>query len=335
MARRFVLLYACRMRRLVPFLLLLLFLRPAFAADAGDFGAWLRGMRHDAMAQGITVATLDRAFAGVSPIPRIIELDHSQPETTLTFAQYIERVVPPARREAAHQHYLENKPLLDKIGRRYGVQPRYIVALWGIETNFGQRIGTYPVISALATLAYDGRRAAFFRRELINALRIIQDDKIDPAIMVGSWAGAMGQSQFMPSSFLAFAVSYSGKAAPDIWNRKDDVFASIANYLSRSGWHGDQPWGEAVTPPATLDSSLIGPGQKKTVAEWAALGVHRADGSALPAAAPAAQLRASLIQPGGSDGPSFLVYDNFSVIMRWNNSSYFAVAVGTLADNVD
>ncbi len=210
MARRFVLLYACRMRRLVPFLLLLLFLRPAFAADAGDFGAWLRGMRHDAMAQGITVATLDRAFAGVSPIPRIIELDHSQPETTLTFAQYIERVVPPARREAAHQHYLENKPLLDEIGRRYGVQPRYIVALWGIETNFGQRIGTYPVISALATLAYDGRRAAFFRRELINALRIIQDDKIDPETMVGSWAGAMGQSQFMPSSFLAFAVSYSG-----------------------------------------------------------------------------------------------------------------------------
>ncbi len=205
------------------------------------------------MAQGISAVTLDRAFAGVRPIPRIIELDHSQPETTLTFAQYIERVVPPARREAAHQRYVENKALLDEIGRRYGVQPRYIVALWGIETDFGRTIGTYPVVAALATLAYDGRRAAFFRRELIDALRIIQDDKIEPAAMIGSWAGAMGQSQFMPSSFLAFAVSYRGKAAPDIWTRKDDVFASIANYLSRSGWHGDQAWGEEVTAPAKLE----------------------------------------------------------------------------------
>jgi peptidoglycan lytic transglycosylase B len=324
------------MHRLVLLLVfLLLLLRPAFAADSGDFETWLRGMRHDAMAQGIKAATLDRAFAGVRPIPRIIELDHSQPETTLTFTQYIERVVPPARREAAHRHYLENKPLLDEIGRRYGVQPRYIVALWGIETDFGRTIGTYPVIAALATLAYDGRRAAFFRRELINALRIIQDDNIDPARMIGSWAGAMGQSQFMPSSFLSYAVSYRGKGAPDIWARKDDVFASIANYLSRSGWHGDQPWGEAVKAPANLDSSQIGPTHKKTVAEWAALGVRRADGSALPKAEPGSHLRSALVQPGGSDGPSFLVYDNFSVIMRWNNSSYFAVAVGYLADSVD
>jgi membrane-bound lytic murein transglycosylase B len=323
------------MRRLTPILIFLLLLRPAFAADAGDFKTWLQGMRRDAMAQGISAVTLDRAFAGVRPIPRIIELDHSQPETTLTFAQYIERVVPPARREAAHQRYVENKALLDEIGRRYGVQPRYIVALWGIETDFGRTIGTYPVVAALATLAYDGRRAAFFRRELIDALRIIQDDKIEPAAMIGSWAGAMGQSQFMPSSFLAFAVSYRGKAAPDIWTRKDDVFASIANYLSRSGWHGDQAWGEEVTAPAKLDSSLIGPGKKKTVAEWAALGVRRADGRVLTTAGSAAPLRAALVQPGGSDGPSFLVYDNFSVIMRWNNSSYFAVAVGYLADSAD
>ncbi|HXS40843.1 MAG TPA: lytic murein transglycosylase [Stellaceae bacterium] len=325
------------MHRLTPLFLVLslLVLRPASAAEAGDFASWLHGMRQDAQAQGITSATLDRAFAGVKPIPRVIELDHSQPETTLTFAEYQERVASPERRQAAHEQYLLNKSLLDEIGQRYGVQPRYIVALWGIETNFGQRIGSYPVIAALATLAYDGRRAAFFRRELINALRIVQTDNIDPAKMIGSWAGAMGQSQFMPSSFLAYAVSYRDAGAPDIWTRKDDVFASIANYLSRVGWRGDQPWGEPAVAPANLDSSQIGPGKKKSVAEWAALGVKRADGRALPSAGPEASWRAALLQPAGSDGPSFLVYDNFNVIMRWNNSSYFAVAVGSIADSVD
>lgn len=322
------------MRWLIPFFALFYAIHPA-AAEPGDFKTWLQGMRQDALAQGITVATFDRAFAGVQPIPRIIELDHTQPETTLTFAQYIERVVTPARRDAAHTHYLENKALLDEIGQRYGVQPRYIVALWGIETNFGHSIGNYSVVAALATLAYDGRRSAFFRRELINALLIIQNDKIDPATMIGSWAGAMGQSQFMPSSFLAYAVSYRGKGAPDIWNRTDDVFASIANYLSRLGWHGDQSWGETITLPAGFDASLIGIGQKKNVAEWAVLGVRRADGSVLPAAAPNAERRAALLQPGGGDGPTLLVYDNFSVIMRWNNSSYFGVAVGYLADSVN
>ena len=315
---------------IVFFLALLCAARPA-VAEPGDFKTWLQGMRQDAMAQGISPATLDRAFAGVQPIPRIIELDHTQPETTLTFAQYIERVVTPVRREAARTHYLENKPLLDEIGQRYGVQPRYIVALWGIETNFGHSIGNYSVVAALATLAYDGRRSAFFRRELINALLIIQNDKIDPATMIGSWAGAMGQSQFMPSSFLAYAVSYRGKGAPDIWNRADDVFASIANYLSRVGWHGDQGWGEAVIAPTGFDAGLVGIGQKKTVTEWAALGIKRADGSALPGS----DRRVALLQPGGTDGPTFLVYDNFSVIMRWNNSSFFGVAVGYLADSVN
>lgn len=307
--------------------------RPA-AADPADFKIWLTGLRQEAMAHGITARTLDRAFAGVQPIPRIIELDHTQPETTLTFAQYIERVVSPARRDAARARYAEHKALLDEIGQRYGVPPRYIVALWGIETDFGHSIGSYPVVAALATLAYDGRRSAFFRRELINALLMIQNDNIDPAIMIGSWAGAMGQSQFMPSSFLAYAVSYRGKGAPDIWNKTDDVFASIANYLSRLGWRADQSWGEAATLPAGFDTAQIGLGQKKPMAEWAALGVRRGDGSPLPAAPRDSGWRASVLQPGGSDGPTLIVYDNFSVIMRWNNSSYFGAAVGYLADSV-
>lgn len=322
------------MRWLIAFLMLVTLAGPA-AAESQDFKTWLQGVRKDAMAQGITVATLDRAFAGVAPIPRVIELDQSQPETTITFAQYIERVVTQVRRDAAHENYLANKALLDEIGKRYGVQPCYIVALWGIETNFGKSIGTYSVVGALATLAYDGRRSAFFRKELMNALQIIQNDKIDPAMMIGSWAGAMGQSQFMPSSFLAYAVSYRGKGAPDIWHRSDDVFASIANYLSHLGWHNDQSWGENVSVPAGFDASLVGFAQKRNVADWAGLGVRHSDGTALPATAPDSERRAALLQPDGADGPSLLVYDNFSVIMRWNSSSYFAAAVGYLADSVN
>jgi peptidoglycan lytic transglycosylase B len=334
-ARRSRLLYSWAMLRPLVILLALLLFNPAHAAEKASFDAWLQGLRHDAVAAGITSATFDRALEGVKPIPHIIELDRSQPETTLTFAQYIDRVVPQSRREAAHQHYLENKALLDQVGRKYGVQPRFIVALWGIETDFGRTIGTYPVVAALATLAYDGRRSSFFRAELINALRIVQKDKIDPSTMLGSWAGAMGQSQFMPSSFLAYAVSYGGTGAPDIWHKKADVFASIANYLAQSGWHGDEGWGERVRLPKGFDAKLIGREKKKPLATWAALGVRRADGRPLATAKAGAQRSGALVQPGGDDGPSFLVYKNFDVIMRWNTSTYFAVAVGYLADSVD
>jgi membrane-bound lytic murein transglycosylase B len=312
----------------------LIFLANAAQAQGSDFGTWLQGMRQDAITQGISAATFDQALAGVQPIPRVIELDHKQPELTLTFQEYIDRVVPQSRREAAHQRYLDNKALLDEVAQRYGVPARYIVALWGIETNFGERIGSYSVVAALATLAYDGRRATFFRKELINALLIIQNDHIDPAAMIGSWAGAMGQSQFMPSSFLHFAVSYRGDGPPDIWNKPDDVFASIANYLASSGWKAGLPLGWQVVVPPGLDSSLVGLPQKRPLADWATLGIRRADGTPLVNGQADAGLRAALVQPGGGDGPSFLVTDNFGVILRWNNSSYFALAVGYLADSV-
>jgi membrane-bound lytic murein transglycosylase B len=322
------------MHRLILGLFLLCLALPVKAADT-DFNTWLQGMRQDAMTQGISAATLDRAFAGVQPIPRVIELDRSQPESKLTFQQYLDRVVPQARRDMARQRYLDNKDLLDNIGARYGVPPRYIVALWGIETNFGGNIGNFSVVAALTTLAYDGRRAAFFRKELINTLQIIQKDGVDPKTMIGSWAGAMGQSQFMPSSYLAYAVSYSGNGAPDIWNKPDDVFASIANYLSRVGWKADQRWGDTVRVPPGFDPALVGKDQRRTVGEWASLGVTMSDGRALPTTAPDSERRAALLQPGGSDGLSFLAYDNFNVILRWNNSSSFAVAVGYLADSVN
>ncbi len=303
---------------------------PGRAAEE-DFAHWLAGLRQEALADGIRPATLDRAFAGVEPLPRVIELDRQQPETVITYAEYLRRVVSPERRDAARERLAQNRALLDQIGRRYGVQPRFIVALWGIETSFGAASGKFPVIASLATLAYDGRRSAFFRRELINALRIVDEEDIDPKEMLGSWAGAMGQSQFMPSSFLLYAVSYSGDGRRDIWHRREDVFASIANYLSQLGWHGDQNWGRAVRLPARLDPALIGPGIRKPLAQWRKLGLRRADGGPLPVA----PIEASLLQPGGADGPAVLVYDNYRALMKWNSSNYFATAVGFLADSME
>jgi len=301
----------------------------AAAAAPSEFRQWLDGVRRDALAQGIHAATLDQALADLQPIPRIIELDRRQPETTLTFAEYIDRVVTLQRREEARARFQENRDLLDEIGARYGVEPRFIVALWGIETDFGRTTGGYPVIAALATLAFDGRRPDFFRRELMNALLIVDRQHIDPHRMLGSWAGAMGQSQFMPSSFLAYAVSYRGDGPPDIWNRREDVFASIANYLAHAGWRRNEAWGEEVTMPSGFAASPAA--AARPLSEWASLGLARVDGNALAATAG----QAALLSPGGPNGPFFLAYDNFRVLLKWNNSNYFAIAVGFLADAVN
>ncbi|MGH7089724.1 MAG: lytic murein transglycosylase [Stellaceae bacterium] len=298
----------------------------AHAAD-GDFSQWLKGVRADALAKGIRPATLDRALAGVSPIPRVIELDRNQPETTLTFTQYVERVVTPQRREDARAHYRTNRPILDQVEQRFGVEPRFIVALWGIETDFGRRTGTFKIIPALATLAFDGRRPAFFRGELLDALTIVDRDGIDPSRMLGSWAGAMGQSQFMPSSFLAFAVSFRGEGAPDIWNRRADVFASIANYLAHAGWRAHEGWGLEVVLPAQFASPSD---EERSLADWVRLGITRVDGKPL---APRSE-KASLVLPDGPGGPAFLAYDNFRALLKWNSSNYFAIAVGFLADSI-
>jgi membrane-bound lytic murein transglycosylase B len=302
--------------------------------DASGFPDFIKSFRQDAASQGISAKTLDRTLGSAQFLPHVIELDRRQPELTLTFQDYIGRVVNPARIDAARVKLNENKALLDQVSARYGVQPQYIVALWGIETNFGATTGNYSVISALATLAYEGRRAAFFRKELLNALVMVDQRHVDPREMTGSWAGAMGESQFMPSSFLAYAVSWKGNQSPDIWHKREDVFASIANYLAQAGWHGDQGWGMAVTLPPNFDASQIGPGQKKPLSDWAALGVTQSGGAALPGSL-APSIPAALIEPGGSDGPAFLVFDNFRAILKWNNSAFFATAVGYLADGID
>lgn len=307
----------------------------ATAHDAGTgndaaFVAWLEGLKAEAQERGVSADTLERSLKDVAPIPRVIELDRSQPESTITFAQYIERVVSPTRISNGRARLTQHRALLDEVGAAFGVQPRFIVALWGIETNFGQFTGGFPVIDALATLAYDGRRSRYFRGELLNALQIIEEGHIEPAEMKGSWAGAMGQSQFMPSSFLSFAQDYNGDGAKDIWNTTEDVFASAANYLKRVGWRDDITWGRQVRLPDGFDTGQASLDIVRRLPDWQALGVRRTDGTDLPAR----DIDASLVMPGGPDGPAFLIYDNYRAILRWNRSHYFAMAVGQLSDRI-
>jgi membrane-bound lytic murein transglycosylase B len=303
----------------------------AASANELDFPTWLKALKQEARQQGIGDATLERAFVGVQPIPRVIELDRKQPEKTMTFQQYMERVVTQTRIAEARKRLDENRALLEPIGRKFGVQPRFIVALWGIETNFGQNMGSFSVVASLATLAYDGRRSSFFRKELFNALKILDQGHITPESMLGSWAGAMGQSQFMPSSFLAYAVDWNGDGRRDIWTTREDVFASIANYLSRSGWKGDAGWGREVRLPSSFDARLAGLEVRKPLEFWQGLGVRQPDGRGF-SGSPG---DASVVLPGGSDGPALLVTDNYRTILKWNNSVYFASAVGYLADSLD
>ena len=308
--------------------MLLLFAVPG---SAEDFQIWLGKLRVEAEGKGISQSVLDEALAGIQPIPRVIELDRRQPEFTLTFTQYRDRVVPQSRIKKGRVKYQENRDLLEEIGGKIGVQPRFIVALWGIETDFGRVTGGFKVIPALATLAHDGRRSAFFRKELLNALQILHEGHIAPKEMMGSWAGAMGQSQFMPSSFLAHAVDYDGDGRRDIWTTRPDVFASAANYLAKSGWRADQTWGREVKLPRDFDFALADLKVRKPIGGWQALGVRQPDGGDLPTR----QLSASIVLPEkGKMSPAYLVYSNYRTTLRWNRSTYFALAVGLLSDGI-
>ena len=292
------------------------------------FEKWLAALRREALSQGIPSAILDEALSGLTPLPRVIQLDRSQPEFRMTFEEYLKLVAPQERIEEGLARLAENRPLLQEISVRYGVQPQFIVALWSIESDFGRRMGSFSVVGALATLAYDGRRSNYFRGELLHALNILNDGHVKPHQMVGSWAGAMGQCQFMPSSFRRYAVDYDNDGRRDIWESRADVLASIANYLSQHGWHTGEPWGQEVHIPSHFNKKLLGKKHHKTLGEWEALGVKPMDGEQFP---PSIR-RASLIRPGEK---TFLVYDNWQTLMKWNPSIYFSTAVGYLADRIN
>lgn len=294
------------------------------------FAEWLAELRAEASRRGISNGVVEEALGDVVPISRVIELDRNQPEFTLTFRDYLTRVAPDHRIATGRNKLAQNRGLLNEISRKYGVPPHVIVALWAIETDFGRLTGGFQVIPALATLAHDGRRSAFFRNQLFDALTILDQGHIKSADMVGSWAGAMGQCQFMPSSFLSFAVDHDGDGRKDIWNTRADIFASAANLLASNGWQRGWTWGRPVRLPDVFDLGVEGLDKQKPLSEWQALGIRRMDGGNLPKA----DIEASLLMPDGPDGPVFLVYDNFRVILRWNRSDYFALTAGYLADRI-
>ncbi|MEM7651443.1 MAG: lytic murein transglycosylase [Pseudomonadota bacterium] len=300
-------------------------------ANASSFDQWLSGVRKEAAQKGISQNTINAALNGIKPIPRVIELDRKQPEGRMTFNEYYTKVINQRRIDEGRKMYRQHRTELERAASKYGVPANYIVALWGIETNYGSNTGGFKVIPALATLAHDGRRSKFFRTELMNAMKIIDQGHISAATMKGSWAGAMGQNQFMPSSFHAFAVDGNSDGKRDIWGSLPDVFASTANYLAKSGWREDQRWGREVKLPSGFSKSLTGLEVKKPPSEWKNRGVTLPSGGALPTAQ---GMKASVVTPDGLAGRTFLVYDNYSVIMKWNKSTYFATSVGLLADDI-
>ena len=298
------------------------------------FAQWRDELRREALAKGISSQTFDEAFAGIAPISRVIELDRRQPEFTLTFWRYYNNAISEERVRRGRELLQEHRDLLEWVEARYGVQPHYLVAFWGLETNYGDTFGSFPVIGALATLAFDARRSDFFRQELLTALRILEAGDIEAGRMEGSWAGAMGHLQFMPSTFVAYAVDADGDGRRDIWSSYPDVFASAGNFLSQVGWRAGENWGQEVLLPSNFDHSLASietsPENWKTMREWASLGIRAASGYPLPTS----DQPAALILPAGYRGPAFLVHRNYEVILRWNRSIFYAIAVGHLADRL-
>ncbi len=299
-------------------------------AGQKDFAGWLRDLRKDARSAGISQKTLDAALADIEePRKRVLESDQSQPEKKESLKDYVEARVN-RERIAAGREVLKRFPTwLGRVERKYDVQRRFLVALWGIESSYGQHAGSHQVIPALVTLAYDGRRGEYFRKELIEALRILDAGHVSLARMKGSWAGAMGPFQFMPSSYRHYAVDADGDGRINIWGSVPDALASAANYLAKAHWKDDQTWGRPVKLPNKFDYSLAGLDTRLPLSRWQAVGVRRMNGRALPQR----NLQASLIVPDGPAGPAYLVYDNFRALRRWNRSNSFAVAVGTLADS--
>ena len=292
------------------------------------FAAFLADVRADALGSGIAAATVDRAFAGLRPNPKVLELDSRPPERTQSWERYRSTRVSDQRVAAARQAMQANGAVLAEVGRRYGVDPAVIVAIWGLESNFGGYTGGFSVVEALATLAADGRRDGFFRRELISALRILDHGDISLARMTGSYAGAMGQPQFMPSSYLTYAVAYDGAERRDIWDNRSDVLASIANYLSRSGWRPGEPWGQQVRVPDGF--STTGRDDRRPLAAWMDLGVTRLDGTGFSRS----DMPGAVVMPDGPGGEAFMAYANFGVIRLYNLSDLYVLSVGVLASHI-
>ncbi|PRY21169.1 lytic murein transglycosylase [Aliiruegeria haliotis] len=294
------------------------------------FDAWVASFKGRAAASGISQATIDRAFRDVGYLPGVIERDRNQTEFKRTLEDYLAIAASDERVSMGKSALRKYNSTLSAIEGRYGVDKEIVTAIWGLESKYGTRMGDIPIVSALSTLAYDGRRGAFMEKQLLAALRILQRGDITPERMVGSWAGAMGHTQFIPTSFQAFAVDFTGDGRRDIWSSDpSDALASTAAYLQRNGWVRGQPWGMEVRLPSGFSTGLAGRGNSRSAASWAAMGVADTNGRPVPNHG-----SSSILIPQGTRGPAFIVYKNFSVILRYNNAESYALGVGHLADRI-
>lgn len=299
------------------------------AEHSQKFARWVAEFSTSARAAGIDEATLQSAFNGVRFLPRVIELDRAQPEFTRTVWDYLDGALSTQRIARGQDKLLQLRPEVDAIAARYGVPTEILVAIWGMESNYGSYVGDIPTIDALATLGFEGRREEWARGQLLAALKILQNRDIDRAQMIGSWAGAMGQTQFLPSNFLAYAVDADGDGRRDIWGSVADVMASTANFLARSGWQAGQPWGLEVRLPPGFDVARADADVRQPASLWANEGVQAMDGAPLPALEDS-----SILLPASARGPAFLVGPSFRTILRYNNSTSYALAVGLLAQKL-
>ena len=302
---------------------------PAGAAAQGEqesFNSFLSSVWAEARRAGIREATLSAALTGLSPNQKVIEADHRQPEFTLTWARYKTLTMSDKRIARGREAVAANRDLFARVSDRYRVDVQPIAGIWGLESNFGTDTGSYNVIEALATLSWEGRRAAFFRSQLLSALKILDHGDVQPGRMLGSYAGAMGQPQFMPDSYLRYAVDFDGNGRRDIWDSRGDVLGSIANYLAMSGWRPGEPACQPVRAPADLEAASVGRDVRRPLGDWQRAGVRREDGTPFTRLDPVG----AVVMPDGDGGPAFMVYANFAAIRRYNPSDFYALAVSLL-----
>lgn len=300
------------------------------AVPNADYSAWVARFRGRAAAKGIAARVIERAFRGAGYLPDVVERDRNQTEFTRSLEDYLAIAASDERIATGRAMLSRHAATLSAVEAKFGVDKAVVTAIWGLESRYGARRGNVPVISALSTLAFDGRRGAFFEKQLLAALRILQNGDITPERMTGSWAGAMGHTQFIPTSFLGFAVDFTGDGRRDIWSDDPaDALASTAAYLRNSGWVHGQPWGMEVTLPEDFDYSQSGERIKKPAAAWNAMGVRTAQGAPVPEHGPS-----SILLPAGAKGAAFVIYKNFSVIETYNTADAYVIAVGHLSDRI-
>ena len=314
------------------------------ANTQAKFDEYVSNLKAEALEKGYSQALIDEAFSTVKFKKKVIKADKNQPEVVETLETYLPKRVPQWKVDRARNLYAKHKPVLETIAKEYGVQARFIVALWGLESNFGRIQGGHPVISSVVTLAFDGRREALYKRQLWAALDILKDGHISLDKFKGSWAGAMGQTQFMPTSFNSYAVDYDGDGRKDIWTTEVDAFASIANYLKQAGWNDKLTWGRQIKLPENFDYKYVlkrgtktrkqwleyWKNSERSLIDWQKLGLRRADGTDLPKV----EITAALVMPDDITGRMYLAYDNYKALMHWNRSYYFATSVGYLSDRI-